>query len=557
MAVLKHLSSKSSDYGKALEYLIFQHNERTQKPILDDRGNMKLRDEFYLNGLNCDPYSFDKECEKLNTYYHKNQKYNEIKAHHYILSFDPRDKEDSGLTGERAQTLGLEFANRFFVGHQALVCTHMDGHNGSGNIHVHIVINSLRKSDVEKQDFMERFCDSRAGYKHNQTRALLKAMQQGIMEITEREHLHQVDLLTPAPVKTTDREYWKNRREQEKLDALTAQDAANGIPAKTRYQSQKQFIRDAVKEISAYARSLEEFKRELYAEYAITLKESRGRFSYLHPEREKYITARKLGADFERDHLLTIFSENEKAGRQKPARPILSSDPEETVVEKSSHSNEAPRYDPSYDYTTDPISVLYFHSDLRLVVDLQSILKAQQSLAYARKVKITNLKEMAKTVCYVQEHGYDSRGELDDAYDLISEKLNESRKTLRSTEDQIKALNEQIRFVGMYYANKSVKAAFLQSKNKGKYRQEHSSELDAYETGVRFIKEQFAGKVPSLKELKAQRDELLQRKTNQYSVYQYFKGKQKELYIVQSNVEAILGKERSHSQEKVKAQDIS
>ncbi len=58
MAVLKHLSSKSADYSKALEYLIFTHNARTQKPILNDRGQMVLRDEFYLDGLNCHESSF-------------------------------------------------------------------------------------------------------------------------------------------------------------------------------------------------------------------------------------------------------------------------------------------------------------------------------------------------------------------------------------------------------------------------------------------------------------------------------------------------------------------
>ena len=51
MAVLKHLSSKNADYGKALEYLMFQHNERTQQPIIDANGNMMLRDEYYLDGL--------------------------------------------------------------------------------------------------------------------------------------------------------------------------------------------------------------------------------------------------------------------------------------------------------------------------------------------------------------------------------------------------------------------------------------------------------------------------------------------------------------------------
>ena len=148
MAVIKHIASKNSDYGESERYLIFQHNEYTQKPILDKEGHMILREEYYLDSLNCDPFTFASECQELNSYYHKNKNFNEIKSHHYIISFDPKDKEECGLTGERAQQLGLTFAKKNFPGHQALVCTHTDSHNESGNIHVHIVINSLRKYDV-------------------------------------------------------------------------------------------------------------------------------------------------------------------------------------------------------------------------------------------------------------------------------------------------------------------------------------------------------------------------------------------------------------------------
>ena len=49
-------------------------------------------------------------------------------------------------------------------------------------------------------------------------------------------------------------------------------------------------------------------------------------------------------------------------------------------------------------------AILFIKSDLHLVTDLQNCVKAQQNAAYARKVKLSNLKEMAKTVSYVQEH---------------------------------------------------------------------------------------------------------------------------------------------------------
>ena len=120
MAILKHIASKNADYGEAQRYLIFQHDEYTGKPILDENGNMQLRKEYYLDGVECNPFTFDMECRELNARFHKNRTYDEIKSHHYIISFDPKDRNECGLTGERARQLGLEYCRKNFPGHQAL-----------------------------------------------------------------------------------------------------------------------------------------------------------------------------------------------------------------------------------------------------------------------------------------------------------------------------------------------------------------------------------------------------------------------------------------------------
>ena len=56
---------------------------------------------------------------------------------------------------EKAQALGLKFCSENFPGHPAIVCTHPDGHNHSGNIHVHIVIGSIRTREVERKPYMQ------------------------------------------------------------------------------------------------------------------------------------------------------------------------------------------------------------------------------------------------------------------------------------------------------------------------------------------------------------------------------------------------------------------
>ena len=118
------------------------------KPTLDEAGRLILREDYRIATLNCGEEDFAVACMRANLRYGKNPKREDVKSHHYIISFDPRDAADNGLTVDQAQGLGEKFCKEHFPGHQAIVCTHPDGHNHSGNIHVHIVINSLRIEEV-------------------------------------------------------------------------------------------------------------------------------------------------------------------------------------------------------------------------------------------------------------------------------------------------------------------------------------------------------------------------------------------------------------------------
>ena len=175
-----------------------------------------LKLDYYLDGVNCDPFTFAAECQETNAYFHKNQSFNEIKSHHYIISFDPKDRDEHGLTGEQAQKLGVEYARKNFPGHQVLVCTHTDGHNGSGNIHVHIVLNSVRKYDTEPQPYMEFERDSKAGYKHHLSDRYRIYLKQKVMNMCHSNGLNQVDLLIPAERKISEKESWAKRKGQKK-----------------------------------------------------------------------------------------------------------------------------------------------------------------------------------------------------------------------------------------------------------------------------------------------------------------------------------------------------
>ena len=549
MAILKHIASKNADYGEAERYLIFQHDEYTQKPILDENGHMLIREEYYLDGINCDPFTFAAECQETNAYFHKNQSYNDIKSHHYIISFDPKDRDEHGLTGELAQQLGVEYAKENFPGHQALVCTHTDGHNGSGNIHVHIVINSIRKYDTKPQPYMEFDRDSKAGYKHHLSDRYRIYLKQKVMDMCTANGLNQVDLLTPAERKISEKEYWAKRRGQKKLDKHNAQLEKKGLtPRQTTFQTEKQYLRDAIDTVASQAISQEDFSRLLSEKYNITFKVSRGRYSYLHPNRSKYITGRGLGTLYEEKHLMQIFQENSTSQITENPVPDISQ-----VVNSSTPTVSA------YTATTTeaPHTFLFIKSDLRLVTDLQHCIKAQQSQAYAQKVKLSNLKMMAQTVAYVQEHGFQSKADLDAALSDASAQSTDARNTLKSTENTLKNVNEQIHYTGQYLANKSIYSDYRKSRNKEKFYDDHRAELTLYESALRILKEKSQGnKLPTLKMLREEKNRLTELQTMQREDFNARREHERELRTVCSNVDIILGtsqvqnRQHEHTQEK-------
>ena len=145
-------------------------------------------------------------------------------------------------------------------------------------------------------------------------------------------------------------------------------------------------------------------------------------------------------------------------------------------------------------------------------------------------MKLTNLQEMAKTVAFIQEHGYDSQEDLQAAFSESQMQTTEMRKALRSTEQKLKEVNEQIHYTGQYLANKSVYGQFLKSKNKKQFRQEHQSEITLYETACRILKERSeGGKLPSIKFLKAEKEKLTTLKDSQYEAYQNLRNYQNDI----------------------------
>ena len=530
MATFKHISSKNADYGAAEQYLTFEHDEFTMKPTLDENGRLMLREDYRIATLNCGDEDFAVACMRSNLRYGKNQKREDVKSHHYIISFDPRDAVDNGLTVDRAQALGEEFCRKQFPGHQAIVCTHPDGHNHSGNIHVHIVINSLRIEEVPFLPYMDRPADTRAGCKHRCTDAAMEYFKAEVMELCHRENLYQIDLLHGSKNRITEREYWAQRKGQAKLDKEAAALPAEEQPAKpTKFETDKEKLRQAIRTALSSAASYGEFAAVLLQQ-GVTVKESRGRLSYLTPDRTKPITARKLGDDFDKAAVLALLTQNaHRAAEQTKAIPEYPA-----AVKKPSQGEKTTKTTPA-------------DNTLQRMVDREAKRAEGKGVGYDRWAAKHNLKQMAATVTAYQQYGFSSPEELDEACSAAYTAMRESLTELKQVEKTLDGKKELQRQVLAYSKTRPVRDGLKQQKNakaKAAYRQKHESDFIIADAAARYFRENGISKLPSYKALQAEIESLIKEKNSGYNDYRAKREEYRRLQTVKGNIDQILRRER-------------
>jgi hypothetical protein len=532
LATFKHISSKNADYGAAEQYLTFEHDEFTMKPTLDGNGRLVLRDDYRISSLNCGEEDFAIACMRSNLKYGKNQKREDVKSHHYIISFDPRDAPDNGLTVDRAQALGEEFCKTHFPGHQALVCTHPDGHNHSGNIHVHIVINSLRIAEVPLLPYMERPADTREGCKHRCTDAAMEYFKAEVMEMCHRENLYQIDLLNGSKNRVTEREYWAKRKGQAALDKENATLAATGEPPKqTKFETDKEKLRQTIRKALAAAATFDDFSSLLLRE-GVTVKESRGRLSYLTPDRTKPITARKLGDDFDRAAVLealTINAQNAVRAAETPAPKQEYPRSIKDRLQRGKATINAPKQD-----------------SVQRMVDIAAKKAEGKGRGYEKWATLHNLKQMAATMSVYEESGFSSPEELEAALAAANTELHETTGKLKAVESTLREKKDLQKQLLAYIKTKPARDGLRAQKTekaRRAYREQHESEFIISESAARYFKAQGISKLPASKALQTEIEQLTKEKNALYNEYREKKENVRELQTVKSNLDKILRRE--------------
>ena len=420
-----------------------------------------------------------------------------MKTHHYIISFDPKDAVENGLTMERAQALGLQFCKDNFPAHPAIVCTHPDGHNYSGNIHVHIVIGSVRTREVERKPYMQKPRDWLEGMKHSSTAQTMRHLRVEVMELCEGAGLYQIDLLNGSKERVSEAEYWARRRGQLKLDrenaALTA---AGQQPRQKKFETVKDTLRKQIFSVLYRATSLEDFSDRLLQQYGIAVKESRGQLSYLPAGRTKFIRAKHLGDNYDKEAVLATLTANAE---------------HKTKVQSKQ----------------DTIGKL---------IDIQSRMTEGKGIGYKRWLTKHNLKVMAQTVKLLQEKGLTDEVALDQRITELDTKFHESLAVVKDLETRMANNQTLRRYAASYKQYRPLAQKRNAAKSPATFEEQHRAELTAYRTAAAYLKANNITKLPSPNKLEAEYCALASEKAQFYEQYKEAKIELLKLKDAKQNV---------------------
>ena len=294
---------------------MYQTNDHG-KPLVDENGEYIPREEYYLEGIGCSPFSFAIRAKQLERKYGKNRDPKGSNLQHFIVTFSPKDREKYLLDGELAQQLTREWVRQCFPGYMGIIGTHTDGHFGSGSIHCHVYLCSIRWR--EEPAMLREPLLTAAGNKFQCSFGQYEEAQMRLGSLFRRERLEDRSIYSSANRRITTGEYWAQQWGQEVLNRRNEQLRSIGeLPEKTEFVTEKEQIRRAVDECVRQCPETVEFPDLLRSRFGVTVLEVHDLWRYRLNGEVKSYSGHTLGMGYRKESVEKRL-EALRQGREDP-----------------------------------------------------------------------------------------------------------------------------------------------------------------------------------------------------------------------------------------------
>lgn len=260
--------------------------------------------------------------------------------------------------------------------------------------------------------------------------------------------------------------------------------------------------------------SFEDFIKKMQDKgYIVTPKK---RISFSHPRQRQNICLRSLGEDYSEEVIRAVISG--KKIRLKSHRP---------QEQKTS-----------------------------LLIDVQKKLAEGKGKGYEQWAKVFNLKQMAKTVLYLQENVFDDYDDFCQEVETTNAHISALRDEIKTSENRMTEIAALKKHIINYLNTREVFAEYKESGYSKKYLAEHEGDILLHRASKTAFNELGIRKLPKVKELNIEYAELMKKKKQAFSEYHTLKDKHREMLIHKSNIDSILGA-NPRNQQKTNVKKVS
>ena len=189
----------------------------------------------------------------------------------------------------------------------------------------------------------------------------------------------------------------------------------------------------------------------------------------------------------------------------------------------------------------------------QLLIDIQEKLAQGKGPGYEHWAKKFNLKQMAQTVAYLQEHELMDYASLSEKAAAASSRFHQLNTDIKDAETRMAEIAVMRHHILNYVKTRDTYAAYREAGYSKKFLAAHEGEILLHKAAKKYFDEQGMTKLPTIKRLQGEYAELLAKKKSAYADYRKAREEMQELVTAKANIDRILGKEAAeHEAEKEK-----
>ncbi len=184
----------------------------------------------------------------------------------------------------------------------------------------------------------------------------------------------------------------------------------------------------------------------------------------------------------------------------------------------------------------------------QLLVDIQAKLAEGKGGGYERWAKKHNLKEMSKTLIFLQQQKISSADELKERADAVLSRYHELGDSIKTSEKRLAEIAVLKAHIINYAKTRPVYDAYRKAGYSKKFLEEHCTEITLHKAAKAAFDESNLKTLPKIKELDAEYSKLLTEKKARYPDYRKARDEMQELLRAQKNIELFFDEEKDPKQ---------